>query len=66
MQKLGATAEYIPHAGLDTSLTSTSLMRLISFWTRSKSYQHVDGRVLDSAVALKTNIKKQLYYVLDK
>ena len=25
----GATAEYIPHAGLDTSLASTSLIQLI-------------------------------------
>ena len=33
----GTTAEYIPHAGVDTSLTSTSLMRLIPFWTCSKS-----------------------------
>ena len=33
----GATAEYIPHAGLDTSLTSTLLIRLIPSWTCSKS-----------------------------
>ena len=33
----GAIAEYIPHVGLDTSLTSTSLMRLIPSWTCSKS-----------------------------
>ena len=37
---LGSTTEYIPHAGLDTSLTSTSLIRL-------QVYHHVDGRVFD-------------------
>ena len=33
----GTTAEYIRHAGLDTSLTSTSLIQLILSWTCSKS-----------------------------
>ena len=33
----GATAEYKPHAGLDTSLTSTSLIWLIPSWTCFKS-----------------------------
>ena len=33
----GATAEYIPHAGLNTSLMSTSLIWLIPSWTCYKS-----------------------------
>lgn len=52
-QNVVATAEYIQYACLDTSLASTSLMLLISVMDLFKVYHHVDGRVLDSAVAQK-------------
>ena len=53
MSLFGAAAEYIPHAGLYTSLTFNivdagySVLDLYLF----QVHHHVDGRMLDSAVA---------------